>query len=91
MKQRLAALSGISNRVLERRCKEALLGDLQLAALTAKHQHRPCKRPGMKKEEVEALLGGGENTPGLGPIEDYLHAIATTEPDLPDFAIAVVR
>ncbi|WP_051379168.1 hypothetical protein [Bradyrhizobium murdochi] len=41
-----------------------------------------------KKEEFEALLGDGENTPELGPIEDHLHAIAT-EPDLPDYAIAV--
>ncbi|MEH2534817.1 uncharacterized protein V1277_005887 [Bradyrhizobium sp. AZCC 1588] len=42
----------------------------------------------MKKEEREAILGDGENTPDLGPIEDYLHAIAT-ESELPDFAIAV--
>ncbi|MEH2542910.1 MULTISPECIES: DUF1186 domain-containing protein [unclassified Bradyrhizobium] len=42
----------------------------------------------MKKEELEAILGDGENTPDLGPIEDHLHAIAT-EADLPDFAIAV--
>jgi len=40
----------------------------------------------MKKDELEAILGDGENTPDLGPIEDYLHAIAT-EADLPDFAI----
>ncbi|MEH2626551.1 uncharacterized protein V1292_004606 [Bradyrhizobium sp. AZCC 1719] len=42
----------------------------------------------MKKEELEAILGNSENTPDLGPIEDYLHAIAT-ESELPDFAIAV--
>ncbi|MFG3593614.1 YecA family protein [Bradyrhizobium sp. RDI18] len=42
----------------------------------------------MKKEELEAILGDGENTPDLGPIEDHLHAIAT-EADLPDFSIAV--
>jgi hypothetical protein len=40
----------------------------------------------MKKEEFEAILGDGENTPDLGPIEDYLDAVAT-EPKLPDFAI----
>lgn len=42
----------------------------------------------MKKDELEAILGDGENTPDLGPIEDYLHAIATEE-DLPDFAIGI--
>jgi uncharacterized protein len=42
----------------------------------------------MKKEELEAILGDGENTPDLGPIEDYLHAVAT-EPELPDFAVAM--
>ena len=31
----------------------------------------------MKKEELEAILGDGENTPDLGPIEEYLHAVAT--------------
>ena len=31
----------------------------------------------MKKEELEAILGDGEKTPDLGPIEDYLHAVAT--------------
>ena len=31
----------------------------------------------MKKEELEAIFGDGENTPDLGPIEDYLHAVAT--------------
>ena len=31
----------------------------------------------MKKEELEAILGDGENTPELGPIEEYLHAVAT--------------
>jgi hypothetical protein len=31
----------------------------------------------MKKEELEALLGDGENTPDLGPIEEHLHAVAT--------------
>ena len=31
----------------------------------------------MKKQELEAILGDGENTPDLGPIEDYLHAVAT--------------
>ncbi|WP_145963660.1 DUF1186 domain-containing protein [Bradyrhizobium algeriense] len=42
----------------------------------------------MKKEELEAILGSGENTPDLGPIEDYLHAIAT-EPKLPDLAVGM--
>jgi hypothetical protein len=47
-------------------------------------QHAVERR--MKKEEFEAILGDGENTPDLGPIEDYLDAVAT-EPKLPDFAI----
>src|SRR5947207_2176879 len=42
----------------------------------------------MKKEEFEAILGDGENTPDLGSIEEYLDAIAT-EPILPDFAIGM--
>jgi uncharacterized protein len=42
----------------------------------------------MKKEELEAILGSGENTPDLGPIEDYLHAIAT-ERKLPDLAVGM--
>lgn len=42
----------------------------------------------MKKEELEAILGDGETTPDLGPIEDYLHAVAT-EPNLPDFAVGI--
>nr|WP_275186173.1 DUF1186 domain-containing protein [Bradyrhizobium sp. CSA112] len=42
----------------------------------------------MKKEELEAILGDGENTPDLGPIEDHLHAVAT-EPKLPDFAVGI--
>ena len=42
----------------------------------------------MKREELEAILGDGENTPDLGPIEDYLHAVAT-ERKLPDFAIGI--
>ena len=42
----------------------------------------------MKKEELEAIFGDGENTPDLGPIEDYLHAVAT-EPKLPDFAVGI--
>ena len=42
----------------------------------------------MKKEELEAILGDGENTPDLGPIEDYLHAVAT-ERKLPDFAVGM--
>jgi len=40
----------------------------------------------MKKKELEAILGDGENTPDLLPIEDYLRAVAT-EPKLPDFAV----
>ena len=42
----------------------------------------------MKKEELEAILGDGENTPDLGSIEEYLDAVAT-EPILPDFAIGM--
>jgi uncharacterized protein len=42
----------------------------------------------MKKEELEAPLGDGENIPDLGPIEDYIHAVAT-ERKLPDFAIGI--
>ena len=42
----------------------------------------------MKREELEAILGDGENTSDLGPIEDYLHAVAT-ERKLPDFAIGI--
>jgi len=30
----------------------------------------------MKKEELEAILGDGDSTPDLGPIEGYLHAVA---------------
>jgi hypothetical protein len=42
----------------------------------------------MKKEELETILCDDENTPDLGPIEDYLHAVAT-EPKLPDFAVGM--
>jgi hypothetical protein len=42
----------------------------------------------MKKEDLEAILSDGETTPDLGPIEDYLHVIATQE-KLPDFAIGI--
>jgi len=42
----------------------------------------------MKKEELEAILGDGENTPDLGPIEEHLDAVAT-EPKLPDFAVGM--
>ena len=42
----------------------------------------------MKKEELEAILGDGDNTPDLGPIEEHLHAVAT-EPKLPDFAVGM--
>jgi len=42
----------------------------------------------MKKQELEAILGDGENTPDLGPIEDYLHAVAT-ERSLPDLAVGM--
>jgi hypothetical protein len=42
----------------------------------------------MKKEELESLLGRGEEVSDLGPIEGYLDALATEAP-LPDFAIAV--
>lgn len=42
----------------------------------------------MKKQELEVILGDGENTPDLGPIEDYLHTVAT-ERKLPDFAVGM--
>ena len=42
----------------------------------------------MKKEELETILGDGEKTPDLGPIEDYLHAVATKR-KLPDFAVGM--
>ena len=42
----------------------------------------------MKKQELEAIFGDGENTPDLGPIEDYLYAVAT-ERKLPDFAVGM--
>jgi hypothetical protein len=42
----------------------------------------------MEKQELEAILGNGENTPDLGPIEEYLHAVAT-ERKLPDFAVGM--
>ena len=42
----------------------------------------------MKREELEAILGDGENAPDLGSIEEYLDAVAT-EPILPDFAIGM--
>jgi uncharacterized protein len=42
----------------------------------------------MKKQELEAILGDAENTPDVGPIEDYLHAVAT-ERKLPDFAVGM--
>lgn len=41
----------------------------------------------MKKEEVEKLFGGGRDDFDLGPIADYLHAVAT-EREVPDAAIA---
>jgi len=42
----------------------------------------------MKKQELEGILGDGENTPDLGPIEDYLHAVAT-ERSRPDLAVGM--
>lgn len=42
----------------------------------------------MKKEELEVILGDGENTPDLGPIEGHLHAVAT-ERKLPHFAVGM--
>ena len=42
----------------------------------------------MKKEELEAIFGDGEKTPDLGPIEDYLHAVAT-ERKRPNLAIGI--
>jgi hypothetical protein len=42
----------------------------------------------MKKEELEAIFADGENIPDLGPIEDYLQAVATQR-KLPDFAIGI--
>jgi uncharacterized protein len=54
-------------------------------------QHRLCNTQAehsMKKEELETILGDGENAPDLGPIEDYLHAVAT-ERKLPNFAVGI--
>ena len=42
----------------------------------------------MKKEEFEAIFSDGENAPDTGPIETYLHAVAT-EQKLPRFAIGM--
>ena len=42
----------------------------------------------MKKEQLEAILGDGENTPDLGPIEGYLYAVAT-ERKLPRLAVGI--
>ena len=42
----------------------------------------------MQKEELEAILDRGEAIPDLGPIEKYIHALATEE-QLPDFAFAI--
>ena len=42
----------------------------------------------MKKEDLEAILGDGENAPELGPIENYLHAVAT-ERKLPNLAVGM--
>ena len=42
----------------------------------------------MKMEELEAIFSDGENTPEIGPIEDYLHAVAT-ERKLPSFAVGM--
>jgi hypothetical protein len=43
---------------------------------------------GLHEEELEAILGDDENTPDLGPIEDYLHAVATKR-KLPDLAVGI--
>jgi hypothetical protein len=42
----------------------------------------------MKKEEFEPIFSDGENAPDTGPIETYLHAVAT-EQKLPRFAIGM--
>jgi hypothetical protein len=42
----------------------------------------------MKKKEAEQLLGDGQPDFDLGPIEDYLHALAT-ERQVPDVAIGL--
>ncbi|MDX8513939.1 DUF1186 domain-containing protein [Mesorhizobium captivum] len=42
----------------------------------------------MKKEEVERLFGGGREDFELGPIEDYLHDVAT-EREVPDVSIGL--
>jgi uncharacterized protein len=42
----------------------------------------------VKKQELEVILGDGKNTPDLGPIENYLHAVAT-ERKLPNFAVGM--
>ncbi len=42
----------------------------------------------MRKDEAEKLFGGGRDDFDLGPIEDYLHALAT-EREVPDVAIGL--
>ncbi len=42
----------------------------------------------MKKQELEAIFSDGENAPDTGPIETYLHAVAT-ERKLPSFAVGM--
>jgi len=43
-----------------------------------------------EKEELEAILSDGDNTPDLGSIEHYLDAVAT-EREMPDFAFCTLR
>ena len=47
-----------------------------------------AKEDGMKKEELELLFRRSEEVPDFGPIEGYLHTLAT-EPQIPDLAVGV--
>ena len=67
--------------------REYIYGSADLRGQSSEPNAR-SKEDGMKKQKLESLLGNGENTPDLGPIENYLHAVATEVP-LPDLAIAV--
>src|SRR5215210_8702945 len=58
---------------------KALISDMMLA---------DSREAGMRKQELESILGQGRNVPDLGPIEDHLHALAT-ERRLPDYALGM--
>ncbi len=57
-------------------------------SLNSVKQYNPrAKEDRMEKEQLERLLRDHANVADVGPIEDYLDAIAT-EPAIPDFAMA---